>query len=330
MYTPSKDRYTAMEYNRCGNSGLLLPKVSLGLWHNFGDTANFENMKQLCFTAFDQGITQFDLANNYGPQPGSAEKNFGRILKEDLGVYRDELVITTKAGYLMWEGPYGEWGSRKHMLSSLDQSLRRMGLEYVDIFYHHRMDPDTPLEETIGALATAVHQGKAIYAGLSNYNGENLRRAAAILKELNCPFVINQNRYSIFDRTIEQNGLKDAARELHKGLITFSPLAQGQLTDRYLNGIPADSRIRTDGRYLKEATLAPHRMEQIRRLNDLAAQRGESLAQMSLGWLLRQKEVTSVLIGASKPQQILDNVKALSCAPFTQEELQLIDQISLE
>ena len=330
MYTPSKNRYTAMEYNRCGNSGLMLPKVSLGLWHNFGDTANFENMKQLCFTAFDQGITQFDLANNYGPQPGSAEKNFGRILKEDLGVYRDELVITTKAGYLMWEGPYGEWGSRKHMLSSLDQSLRRMGLEYVDIFYHHRMDPDTPLEETMGALATAVHQGKAIYAGLSNYNGENLRRAAAILKELNCPFVINQNRYSIFDRTIEQNGLKDAARELHKGLITFSPLAQGQLTDRYLNGIPADSRIRTDGRYLKEATLAPHRMEQIRRLNDLAAQRGESLAQMSLGWLLRQKEVTSVLIGASKPQQILDNVKALSCAPFTEEELQLIDQISLE
>lgn len=330
MYTPSKNRYTAMEYNRCGNSGLMLPKVSLGLWHNFGDTANFENMKQLCFTAFDQGITQFDLANNYGPQPGSAEKNFGRILKEDLGVYRDELVITTKAGYLMWEGPYGEWGSRKHMLSSLDQSLRRMGLEYVDIFYHHRMDPDTPLEETMGALATAVHQGKAIYAGLSNYNGENLRRAAAILQELNCPFVINQNRYSIFDRTIEQNGLKDTARELHKGLTTFSPLAQGQLTDRYLNGIPADSRIRTDGRYLKEATLAPHRMEQIRRLNDLAAQRGESLAQMSLGWLLRQKEVTSVLIGASKPQQILDNVKALSCAPFTEEELQLIDQISLE
>ena len=330
MYMASKDRYTAMEYNRCGNSGLMLPKVSLGLWHNFGDTANFENMKQLCFTAFDQGITQFDLANNYGPQPGSAEKNFGRILKEDLGVYRDELVITTKAGYLMWDGPYGEWGSRKHMLSSLDQSLRRMGLEYVDIFYHHRMDPDTPLEETMGALATAVHQGKAIYAGLSNYNGENLRRAAAILKELNCPFVINQNRYSIFDRTIEQNGLKDAARELHKGLITFSPLAQGQLTDRYLNGIPADSRIRTDGRYLKEATLAPHRMEQIRRLNDLAAQRGESLAQMSLGWLLRQKEVTSVLIGASKPQQILENIKALSCAPFTEEELQLIDQISLE
>ena len=330
MYSASKDRYTAMEYNRCGNSGLMLPKVSLGLWHNFGDTANFENMRQLCFTAFDKGITQFDLANNYGPQPGSAEKNFGRILKEDLGVYRDELVITTKAGYLMWEGPYGEWGSRKHMLSSLDQSLRRMGLEYVDIFYHHRMDPNTPLEETMGALATAVHQGKAIYAGLSNYNGENLRRAAAILKDLNCPFVINQNRYSIFDRTIEQNGLKDTARELQKGLITFSPLAQGQLTDRYLNGIPADSRIRTDGRYLKEATLAPHRMEQIRRLNDLAAQRGESLAQMALGWLLRQKEVTSVLIGASKPQQILDNVKALSCAPFTEEELRLIDSISLE
>ena len=232
-----------MEYSHCGNSGLMLPKVSLGLWHNFGDTANFENMKQLCFTAFDNGITQFDLANNYGPEPGSAEKNFGKILKEDLGIYRDELIITTKAGYEMWDGPYGNWGSRKYLLASLDQSLKRMGLEYVDIFYHHRMDPDTPLEETMGALASAVQSGKALYVGLSNYDGKTLSEAAAILKDLRCPFVINQNRYSIFDRTVEKNGLKKTTGILKKGLITFSPLAQGQLTDRYLNGIPADSRV---------------------------------------------------------------------------------------
>ena len=299
MYTASKERYTAMEYNRCGNSGLMLPKVSLGLWHNFGDTANFENMRKLCFTAFDNGITQFDLANNYGPEPGSAEKNFGRILKEDLGVYRDELIITTKAGYEMWDGPYGNWGSRKYLLSSLDQSLKRMGLEYVDIFYHHRMDPDTPLEETMGALASAVQSGKAIYVGLSNYDGETLKKASAILDELHCPFVINQNRYSIFDRTVEKNGLKETTGEL-----------------------------KTDGRFLKESALDEHRLDQIRKLNDLAAQRGEKLADMALGWLLQHKEVTSVLIGASKPQQILDNVKATSCAPFTEEELKLIDEIS--
>ena len=329
MYTASKERYTTMEYNRCGDSGLMLPKVSLGLWHNFGDTANFENMRKLCFTAFDSGITQFDLANNYGPEPGSAEKNFGRILKEDLGVYRDELIITTKAGYEMWDGPYGNWGSRKYLLASLDQSLKRMGLDYVDIFYHHRMDPDTPLEETMGALASAVQSGKALYVGLSNYDGKTLSEAAAILKDLRCPFVINQNRYSIFDRTVEKNGLKKTTGILKKGLITFSPLAQGQLTDRYLNGIPEDSRIRTDGRFLKESALDEHRLDQIRKLNDLAAQRGEKLADMALGWLLQQKEVTSVLIGASKPQQILDNVKAISCAPFTKEELKLIDEISL-
>lgn len=329
MYIASKERYSAMEYNRCGRSGLMLPKVSLGLWHNFGDTANFENMKSLCFTAFDNGITHFDLANNYGPQPGSAEKNFGRILKEDLRPYRDEMIISTKAGYLMWDGPYGDWGSRKYLLASLDQSLQRMGLDYVDIFYHHRMDPDTPLEETMGALATAVNSGKALYVGLSNYDGKALKKATSILKDLNCPFVINQNRYSIFDRTVENNGLKEAVSKLHKGLITFSPLAQGQLTDRYLNGIPEDSRIRTDGRYLKESTLDEHRMEQIRQLNDLAKQRGEKLADMALAWLLQKEEVTSVLIGASKPQQILDNIKATGSAPFTKEELQLIDNISL-
>ena len=329
MYTPAKERYNIMEYNRCGRSGLLLPKISLGLWHNFGDASDYENMRQLCFTAFDNGITQFDLANNYGPAYGSAEKNFGRILKEDLMPYRDELIITTKAGYDMWEGPYGNWGSRKYLLASLDQSLKRMGLDYVDIFYHHRMDPETPLEETMGALATAVCQGKALYVGLSNYDGETLEQAAAILKDLKCPFVINQNCYSIFDRTVEKNGLKDMTGNLKKGLITFSPLSQGQLTDRYLNGIPEDSRIRKDGRFLKESILTAERMEQIRKLNELAAQRGEKLADMALAWLLQKKEVTSVLIGASKTQQILNNIKAIHSAPFTEEELQKIDEYSL-
>ena len=329
MYTPAKERYNIMEYNRCGRSGLLLPKISLGLWHNFGDASDYENMRQLCFTAFDNGITQFDLANNYGPAYGSAEKNFGRILKEYLMPYRDELIITTKAGFDMWEGPYGNWGSRKYLLASLDQSLKRMGLDYVDIFYHHRMDPETPLEETMGALATAVCQGKALYVGLSNYDGETLEQAAAILKDLKCPFVINQNCYSIFDRTVEKNGLKDMTGNLKKGLITFSPLAQGQLTDRYLNGIPEDSRIRKDGRFLKESVLTAERMEQIRKLNELAAQRGEKLADMALAWLLQKKEVTSVLIGASKTQQILDNIKAIHSAPFTEEELQKIDEYSL-
>ena len=329
MYTPAKERYNIMEYNRCGRSGLLLPKISFGLWHNFGDASDYENMRQLCFTAFDNGITQFDLANNYGPAYGSAEKNFGRILKEDLMPYRDELIITTKAGFDMWEGPYGNWGSRKYLLASLDQSLKRMGLDYVDIFYHHRMDPETPLEETMGALATAVCQGKALYVGLSNYDGETLEQAAAILKDLKCPFVINQNCYSIFDRTVEKNGLKDMTGNLKKGLITFSPLAQGQLTDRYLNGIPEDSRIRKDGRFLKESILTAERMEQIRKLNELAAQRGEKLADMALACLLQKKEVTSVLIGASKTQQILDNIKAIHSAPFTEEELQKIDEYSL-
>ena len=328
MYTPAKERYETMEYNRCGESGLMLPKVSLGLWHNFGDTSDYENMKQLYFTAFDNGITQFDLANNYGPEPGSAEKNFGRILKEDLGVYRDELIITTKAGYDMWEGPYGNWGSRKYLLASLDQSLKRMGLEYVDIFYHHRMDPETPLEETMGALASAVQRGKAIYVGLSNYDGPTLRKATAILSDLKCPFIINQNRYSIFDRTIENNALKDTAYELKKGIIAFSPLAQGLLTNRYLNGIPTDSRIATDGRFLKESALTPEKLAQIQALNVLAGERGQTLAEMALSWILKDDKVTSVLIGASKPEQILDNIKIIGHTDFTEEELQKIETIA--
>ena len=300
MYAASPARYSTLPYHRCGKSGLMLPAVSLGLWHNFGDTANFENMRLLCRTAFDNGITHFDLANNYGPEPGSAEKNFGRILKEDLAPYRDELLISTKAGYTMWEGPYGDWGSRKYLLASLDQSLKRMGLEYVDIFYHHRMDPNTPLEETMGALAQAVRSGKALYAGLSNYNGETLEKACAILDEFHVPFVINQNRYSIFDRTIEQNGLKETAVRLNKSIIAFSPLAQGLLTNRY----------------------------QIRTLNEIAAARGQTLAEMALAWILRDGKVTSVLIGASKPQQILDNIAALNNTTFTADELEAIDKAS--
>lgn len=329
MYTASNTRYQDMSYNRCGKSGLLLPGVSLGLWHNFGDTSNFENMKQLCFTAFDNGITHFDLANNYGPKPGSAEINFGRILKEDFHPYRDELIISTKAGYTMWDGPYGDWGSRKYLLASLDQSLKRMGLEYVDIFYHHRMDPNTPLEETMGALASIVASGKALYVGLSNYDGEHLKEATGILNELHCPFVINQNRYSIFDRTIENNGLKETAANLEKGIIAFTPLAQGMLTNRYLNGIPADSRIRTDDRFLKETALTEERLSQIRALNDIAAERGQSLAEMALAWVLKDSIVTSVLIGASKPSQIIENIKSLKNTHFTEEELKKIDEISL-
>lgn len=328
MYQASSQRYDSMPYHNCGSSGLKLPAVSLGLWHNFGDTGSYENMEQMVFTAFDNGITHFDLANNYGPKPGSAEIHFGRILKEHLLPYRDEILISTKAGYEMWDGPYGNWGSRKYLLSSLDQSLKRMGLEYVDIFYHHRMDPNTPLEETMGALAQAVFSGKALYAGLSNYNGEMLEKAAAILQDLRCPFIINQNRYSIFDRTIEDNGLKETAARLNKGIIAFSPLAQGMLTDRYLKGIPADSRIRTDGRFLKEAALTDTRLEQIRKLNHLAAQRGQTLAEMALSWVLKDGVVTSVLVGASRPSQILDNIRCTANTAFTEEELQLIDSIT--
>lgn len=327
MYKANENRYNVMKYNRCGNSGLLLPSVSLGLWHNFGDTAQYANMKELCFTAFDNGITHFDLANNYGPEPGSAEKNFGRIMREEMSAYRDEMIISTKAGYEMWDGPYGNMGSRKYLIASLDQSLKRMGLEYVDIFYHHRPDLETPLEETMGALAQIVHSGKALYVGLSNYDGKRLEQACEILDELKCPFIINQNRYSIFDRTIENNGLKDTAKKLKKGIIAFSPLAQGMLTDRYLNGIPEDCRIKTDGRFLSSSALTEEKLSQIRALNKLAEKRGQTLAEMALAWILKDGVVTSVLIGASKAAQILDNIKAVKNTDFSADELAKIDKI---
>jgi len=327
IYKASPERYNSMKYNSCGESGLKLPAVSLGLWHNFGDTASYDNMKKLCFTAFDNGITHFDLANNYGPPAGSAEINFGRILKEDFVAYRDEMIISSKAGYDMWPGPYGDGGSRKYLLASLDQSLKRMGLEYVDIFYHHRMDPETPLEETMGALAQAVASGKALYAGLSNYDGKTLEEATKILKDLRCPFIINQNHYSIFDRTIENNGLKETSARLKKGIIVFSPLAQGLLTDRYLNGIPSDSRVKTDGRFLNDAMINENKLNKIKKLNEIAKERGQSLAQMALAWVLRDGIVTSVLVGASKAEQIIDNIGAIKNTVFTQEELEMIDNI---
>lgn len=329
MYNANEKRYENAVFNRSGASGLKLPAVSLGLWHNFGDTARYDNMKDMCFTAFDNGITHFDLANNYGPEAGSAEKNFGRILREEMSAYRDEMIISTKAGYTMWDGPYGDWGSRKYLLSSLDASLKRMGLQYVDIFYHHRPDPETPLEETMGALASAVNSGKALYVGLSNYDGERLSNATEILNELHCPFVINQNRYSIFDRTIEQNGLKETAVRLKKGIIAFSPLAQGILTDRYLKGIPEDSRIKTDGRFLNSSAITEETLAKIRGLSEIAKRRGQTLAEMALSWVLKDGEVTSVLIGASKPSQILDNIKAAENTSFTEEELAEIDNLSL-
>lgn len=327
MYQASQDRYETMIYNRCGNSGLKLPIVSLGLWHNFGDTASYQNMKNLCFTAFDHGITHFDLANNYGPEPGSAEKNLGKILKEDLFSYRDELIISTKAGFDMWPGPYGDWGSRKYLLASLDQSLRRLGLDYVDIFYHHRMDSETSLEETMGALDQAVKSGKALYAGLSNYDGATMEKACEILSDLHCPFIINQNCYNILNRTIEQNGLKKMAEKKKRGIIAFSPLAQGMLTDRYFNGIPADSRVMTDGRFLNRGQITKENLDRVLALNEIAKMRGESLAQMALKWVLRDNVVTSVLIGASKPEQILENLKVINSKDFTQEELKKIDSL---
>ena len=328
-YTANEQRYESMEYRKCGESGLKLPTVSLGLWHNFGDNADYETMCKMCFAAFDHGITHFDLANNYGPAAGSAERNFGKILHEHMRAYRDEMIISTKAGYYMWAGPYGDRGSKKYLTASLDQSLKRMNLDYVDIFYHHRMDPDTPLYETMWALDSIVKSGKALYAGLSNYDGETMKQAADILNELHCPFVINQNRYSILDRTIETNGLLESAIAKKKGLIIFSPLAQGLLTNRYLNGIPNDSRVKTDGRFLNEKSLTEEKLAKIKRLNAIAERRGQTLAQMALAWVYRVEGVTSVLIGASKPEQILENLKMTENLTFTKEELDEIDAIAL-
>ena len=328
-YTADPKRYENAEYRKCGESGLKLPAVSLGLWHNFGDNADFENMCKMCFTAFDSGITHFDIANNYGPAAGSAESNFGKILHGHMKNHRDEMIISTKAGYYMWQGPYGDWGSKKYLVSSLDQSLKRMNLDYVDIFYHHRMDPNTPLYETMWALDGIVKSGKALYIGLSNYDGETMEKAAAILEELHCPFVINQNKYSILDRTVEKNGILKSAISKKKGMIIFSPLAQGLLTDRYLNGIPADSRVRTDGRFLNERALTDETLERIRKLNKIAEARGQSLAQMALSWVYSREGITSVLIGASRPEQISENLRMLDNIDFTKEELDAIDAIVL-
>lgn len=328
-YIAEAKRYQSIEYRKCGDSGLKLPSVSLGLWHNFGDTADYENMCKMCFTAFDNGITHFDLANNYGPEAGSAERNFGRILTEHMKSYRDEMIISTKAGYYMWPGPYGDWGSKKYLTASLDQSLKRMNVDYVDIFYHHRMDPDTPLYETMWALDSIVKSGKALYVGLSNYDGETMEKAASILNELHCPFIINQNQYSILNRTIEKNGIINSSIEGNKGMIIFSPLSQGLLTDRYLNGIPNDSRIRTDGRFLNENSLSAEVLDKIKKLNKVAQRRGQTLAQMALSWVYSREGITSVLIGASKPEQIIENLKMTENLVFTKEELDEIDEIVL-
>ena len=325
----SENRYDNMIYNKSGKSGLKLPIISFGLWHNFGENCDYNNMKELLKTAFDNGITHFDLANNYGPPYGSAEISMSKILNDGLNKYRDELIISTKAGYDMWDGPYGNWGSKKYLIASINQSLKRLNIEYVDIFYHHRMDPETPLEETMEALTRIVKDGKALYIGLSNYDGVTMERDSKLLALANVPFFLNQNRYSIFDRTIENNGLKLKAKKLGKGIIAYSPLAQGLLTDKYINGIPEDSRIAADGRYLKQDAITRKRLEQIVKLNNLARERGESLAQMALRWVLRDEEVTSVLIGASKPSQIIENLKILNKSILTDEELRNIDNISL-
>jgi len=325
-YIPETRRYQSMKYNRCGRSGLLLPAVSLGLWHNFGSVDDYENARQIIHTAFDAGITHFDLANNYGPLPGTAETNFGKILKQDMKAYRDELIISTKAGYMMWEGPYGEWGSRKYLLASLDQSLQRMGLEYVDIFYSHRPDPETPLEETMSALDHAVKQGKALYVGISNYPAPLARKAAGILEEMGSPCLIHQPRYSMFDRWVE-DALLDVLKEKGIGCIAFSPLAQGMLTNKYLKGIPADSRAANPNGFLRKSAVTTERIALINRLNDLALKRGQSLAQMALAWVLREPRVTSVLVGTRSVTQLKDSLKCLASPAFTDEELKLINTI---
>ncbi|MDY6104405.1 MAG: L-glyceraldehyde 3-phosphate reductase [Acetatifactor sp.] len=326
MYQAKEDRYDQMNYLRCGKSGILLPRVALGLWHNFGSVDRFENMKDMLFEAFDKGITHFDLANNYGPVYGSAEENFGRIMESDLRPYRDEMIISTKAGYDMWPGPYGNHGSRKYLMASIDQSLKRMKLDYVDIFYHHRPDPETPLEETMGALSDIVKQGKALYVGISNYHAKDLKKAADILKANGTPLLITQPNYNMFDRWVEKDGLLDAAAQCGCGVICFSPLAQGMLTDRYLNGIPQDSRAARN-HFLQSASITEEKLRTIRKLNEVAQGRGQSLAQMALCWVLRENKVTTVLIGASRKEQIADNVEIMNHLDFTEDELAVIDRI---
>lgn len=329
MFIANENRYSKMEYNYCGKSGLALPKISLGLWQNFGDKNSFDEMKDIVYTAFDMGITHFDLANNYGPPAGQAEINFGKILKDGLMPYRDELVISTKAGYDMWDGPYGSGGSRKHMMSSLDQSLSRMGLDYVDIFYHHRMTPETPLIETAITLADVVRQGKSIYVGLSNYNGHMMRHMHNKCKDLDVPFIVNQNRYSILERTVDNDGIGKESHDHHKGIVAFSPLAQGRLSDKYINGIPkSDARLsNTTEEYRKHIGLDDVQLEKIHKLGVLANERGETLSQMAIQWVL-QRGVTTVLIGARTKQQLLENLEALEKPPLTKQELKLIDKIT--
>lgn len=328
MYQADKDRYKKMEYTHCGESGLQLPRIALGLWHNFGDISNYKTMKEIIFTAFDNGITYFDIANNYGPEPGAAERNFGYVLKSDLMQYRNQMIISTKAGFTMWDGPYGDGGSRKYLMSSLDESLERLGLPYVDIFYHHRMDKTTPLMETMLALRDIVLQGKALYIGLSNYDGETLEKATKILNDLHVPFIVNQNRYNILDRTIEKNGLKETSNRLGKGIVAFSPLAQGLLTDRYLNGIPEDSRVKTDNRFLNESKLDEKQMRITRELNEIAKERNESLAEMALKWVLKDNQVNTCIIGASNSRQIIENCKVVNDTDFSEEQLKKIDEIA--
>lgn len=323
MYIASEKRYDEMIYNRCGRTGLKLPAMSLGMWHNFGSGSNYDNMKDIVFTSFDAGITHFDLANNYGPVPGSAEENFGKMLATDLKAYRDELIISTKAGYTMWPGPYGDWGSKKYLVSSLDQSLKRMGLDYVDIFYHHRMDPETPLWETMDALAGIVRSGKALYVGLSNYNPEKLAEASAMLKEMGVPCLIHQHRYSMLDRKNEE--LIPVVEEAGMGSIAFCPLAQGMLTDKYLNGIPADSRAAGKSVFLSEKSITEDVIAKVARLNEIAKERDQSLAQMALVWALQKGKLTSVILGASRASQVTENIAALKNMSFTEEEMQMIE-----
>ncbi len=327
IYKADSKRYDEMQYNRVGRSGLKFPAVSLGLWQNFGSRDSYDNSRAMCRTAFDLGITQFDLANNYGPVYGSAEETFGKIMESDFRPYRDEMVITSKAGYDMWDGPYGNWGSRKYLMASLDQSLKRMKLDYVDIFYHHRMDPETPLEETMQALADIVRSGKALYAGVSNYNLEYTKRAVGLLKEMHCPFIVNQRRYSILDRGIEEDGVKSYCKEAGIGIIAFSPLAQGLLSDKYLHGVPEGSRIAKGSRSLNKTALTEDKLKKIQALDELAKKRGQTLAQMALSWVLKDDEVCSVLIGASTPVQIRENIGILDKISFTTEELNCIDDI---